>query len=232
MGPDMSAFGLDREGRKDKTTETVIMRQSGSSQQRSPRNETADVLDWKKVNKSRWELVWWGGLGTDAPGEIFSDKTCRCREKQIPFNWPQVFDPKPPRAIKWNRPQKQWKRNALVTGPPTVHQVWQYNQVKVGHRQEFSPREAKHWTLLGVVLMSQDTTTSLEPPSPLQRTPAYFPEMQRLNIRLSNFHLHLLILQLRAILDYQNSLTQNHFENIAKGTTGPRHWVLWFIQLL
>ena len=45
MGPDMSAFGLDREGRKDKTTETVIMRQSGSSQQRSPRNETADVLD-------------------------------------------------------------------------------------------------------------------------------------------------------------------------------------------
>lgn len=51
--------------------------------------------------------------------------------------------------------------------PPTVHQVWQYNQVKVGHRQEFSPREAKHWTLLSVVLMSQDTTTSLELPSPL-----------------------------------------------------------------
>ena len=129
---------------------------------------TADVLDWQKVNKSRWELVWWGELGTDVPGEIFPDKTCRCREKQIPFNWPQVFDPKPPRAIKWNRPQKQWKRNALITaGPPTVHQVWQYNQVKVGHRQEFSPREAKHWTLLSVVLMSQDTTTSLELPSPL-----------------------------------------------------------------
>ena len=127
---------------------------------------TADVLDWQKVNKSRWELVWWG-LETDVPGEIFLDKTCRCREKQIPFNWPQVFDPKPPRAIKWNRPQKQWKRNALLTGPPTVHQVWQYNQVKVGHRQEFSPREAKHWTLLGVVLMSQDTTTPLELLSPL-----------------------------------------------------------------
>ena len=55
------------------------------------------------------------------------------------------------------------------------------------------PKRSKTLDLLGVVLMSQDTTTSLEPPSPLQRTPTYFPEMQRLNIRLSNFHLHLLI---------------------------------------
>ena len=74
---------------------------------------TADVLDWQKVNKSRWELVWWGGLGTDVPGEIFPDKTCRCREKQIPFNWPQVFDPKPPRqsseiGLKSSEKEMHW----------------------------------------------------------------------------------------------------------------------------